>query len=252
VIGTCTIQGCRPSAARLAAAQVASGVVASGAATNEGWSYDPSADAWTSLPNSNNAFYRLGGACGFYKIGGSVSNLDPVHAESEVLPGYDDCGSGADVTWLSEDPTETDVAPGASMTVDVTLDSSVLTQPGTYQAAITVSTDTPYQVPPVQVTFTVNPPKTWGKLSGIVSGKPCTGAAAPIAGATVEIDTWAASYTLITDKDGKYALWLDNRNNPLTLIAAKDGWAPQTTTAKVKPGTPLTVNFTLKPAKACK
>jgi Carboxypeptidase regulatory-like domain len=131
------------------------------------------------------------------------------------------------------------------------MDSSMLTQPGTYQAAVTVTTDSPYPVAPVQVTFTVNPPTTWGKISGVVSGKPCTGSAAPIAGATVQVDTWAASYTLTTGSDGKYVLWLDKRNNPLTLIAAKDGWAPQTTTAKVTPGSPLTVNFTLKPAKAC-
>jgi hypothetical protein len=68
----------------------------------------------------------------------------------------------------------------------------------------------------------------------------------------VQIDTRAASYTLITDSDGKYALWLDKRNNPLTLIVAKDGWQPQTRKVRVKPGSPLTANVTLLPAKPCK
>ncbi|MGH8960687.1 MAG: carboxypeptidase regulatory-like domain-containing protein [Jatrophihabitantaceae bacterium] len=225
----------------------------SSSVTNEGWSFDPAAGAWTALPNSNNSYYRLGGACGFYKVGGSVSNVDPAHADVEVLPGYDSCDSGsADVPWLSESQTETDLAPGASVDVTVSMDSSMLTQPGEYDASIDVSTDTPYPPASVPVTFTVKPPKTWAKIAGVVSGQPCTGSAAPLAGATVEVDSWAASYTLSTDKDGRYALWLDRRSNPLTLIAAKDGWAPQTRTVRITPGNPLTSNFTLKPAKACK
>lgn len=232
---------------------VSGGVISNNATvTNEGWSFDPGAGTWTPLPNSNNSFYRLGGACGFYKVGGQVSTLDQAHVEGEVLPGYDSCDTGgADVTWLSEDPTETDIAAGASATVAVTMDSSMLAQPGTYKAAITVSTDSPYKVDPIQVTLTVTPPKTWGKITGVVTGAPCAGTVAALAGATVQIDTWAASYTLTTDKDGRYTLWLDKRNNPLTVIVAKDGWQPQTRTARVVPGTPLTSNFSLKPAKAC-
>ncbi len=232
---------------------VSGGVINNSAAvTNEGWSFDPAAGTWSALPNSNNSFYRLGGACGFYKVGGQVSTQDQAHVEGEVLPGYDSCdAAGADVAWLSEQPTETDIAAGASATVAVTMDSAVLSQPGTYKAAITVSTDTPYKVNPIQVTLTVTPPKTWGKITGVVTGSPCSGTAAPLAGATVQIDTWAASYTLTTDQDGRYTLWLDKRNNPLTVIVAKDGWQPQTRQAKVVPGAPLTSNFTLKPAKAC-
>ena len=124
--------------------------------------------------------------------------------------------------------------------------------PGTYKASLVFQADTPYPVAPVLVTFTVNPPRTWAKISGVVSGKACNGTVAPIGGATVQIDTWAASYTLVTDRAGAYALWLDKRNNPLTMIVAKDGWQPQTKQVKVKPGSPLTVNFTLLPAKPCK
>jgi len=232
---------------------VSGGVInGSSVVTNQGWAFDPASGSWTALPNSNNSFYRLGGACGFYKIGGSVSQSSPAHAEAEVLPGYDSCAEGAaDVPWLSESPVEVDLAPGASSTVTVTMDSATLTQPGEYDATLLATADTPYPAVAVPVAFTVKPPPTWAKIQGTVSGKPCTGNAAPIAGATVEIDSWAASYTLTTDKDGRYALWLDRRNNPLTLIAAKDGWAPQTRTVRVTVGTPLTSDFTLKPAKAC-
>jgi hypothetical protein len=126
-----------------------------------------------------------------------------------------------------------------------------ITQPGTYTAQLTVGAKTPYAIPPVAVTMTVNPPGTWGKITGTLTGAGCTGSPAPLTGATVQIDSWAASYTLKTDKNGQYALWLDVRNNPLTLIAAKDGWAPQTRNVKITKLTSTTADFTLKPDHTC-
>ena len=104
--------------------------------------------------------------------------------------------------------------------------------------------DTPYPTPPVDVTTVVKPPKTWGKIAGAVTATD----GRPIPGATVQIETWASSYTLKTDKSGAYALWLDVRNNPLQLIAAKDGYQPQIKTTKIAKGTTTTLDFTLKPA----
>jgi len=94
------------------------------------------------------------------------------------------------------------------------------------------------------VTLTVNPPKTWGKIAGTVTST----AGTPIAGATVQINTWAVSYTLKTDKNGQYALWLDVRNNPLQVIVAKDGYQPQVRNVKITRGTTTTADFSLKPA----
>ncbi len=68
-----------------------------------------------------------------------------------------------------------------------------------------------------------------------------------ISGATVQIDSQASSYTLKTNGNGLYALWLDYRNNPLTLIVAKDSWQPQTTTVKIAKRATTTANFVLKP-----
>jgi hypothetical protein len=77
---------------------VSGGVISgSSSITNEGWAFDPTTGAWTALPKSNNAFYRLGSACGFFKARGSISSLDPPTAKAEVLPGYDSCGAGTDV-----------------------------------------------------------------------------------------------------------------------------------------------------------
>jgi hypothetical protein len=223
---------------------VSGGVTANNSViTNQGESYDPSTDAWTALPNSNNTVYRGGSACGFYKVGGSPGGLfsTPL-ASSEVLPGNVDCGENTDVSWLSENKTSVTLAAGAQTTVKVTVNANVpdITQSGTYNAQLVVSSDTPYPVPSVAVAMTVNPPKTWGKISGVVSGPN-----GPIAGATIQINTWAAHYTLKTDKNGYYQLWLDVRNNPLQVICAKDGFQPQVKTVRIKKLVNTTANFNL-------
>ena len=214
--------------------------------TNQGYSYDPAADAWTALPNANQTRYRAGSACGLYRIGGNPggSSVPPV-ADAEVLPGFTQCGGTSDVTWLSESATEVTVAAGKSAKVTVTLDANVadITQPGLYTAAIGFSSDTPYSIPAVPVSMTVNPPKTWGKIAGKVTA--AVGGAA-LGGVTIQIDTWATSYTLKTAADGTYQLWLDTRNNPLQLIAAKDGYQPQVTQVKITKGGTTTANFALK------
>ncbi len=233
---------------------IVSGGVTNGTSTltNQGFAYSPDANSWTALPNSNNALYRGGSACGFYKIGGSLGQFNAVKS-GEVLPGYDQCAATADVPWLSEDKTEVTIQPGKSVKVNVTLDANVpsITQPGTYTAQITIAAKTPYVIPPVDVAMTVNPPGTWGKITGTLTGAGCTGAPTPLTGATVQIDSWAATYTLKTDKNGQYALWLDVRNNPLTLIAAKDGWAPQTKTVRITKLTSTTADFALRPDHTC-
>src|SRR5262249_4094064 len=132
--------------------------------TNQGFSFDPGANAWTALPNSNNTVYRAGSACGFYKVGGSPGRpfATPL-ASSEVRPGFADCGENTDVSWLSESATSVTLAAGASTTVKITVNANVpdITQPGTYNASLSFGTDTPYSVPSVPVAMTVNPPKTW-------------------------------------------------------------------------------------------
>ncbi|WP_435179418.1 carboxypeptidase regulatory-like domain-containing protein, partial [Actinacidiphila sp. bgisy145] len=212
----------------------------SAALTNQTWAYDPSADSWTALPNANSSLYRGGGSAGFYAVGGLVGSTPD--GTAEVLPGYDQTGS-SDVTWLSESTDTLTVAPGASANLTVTLDASApeITQPGVYTASLSLTTDTPYRLAPIGVAFTVKPPATWGKIAGTVTAS----GGGPLAGATVQIDTWATHYTLKTAKDGTYALWLDVRNNPLQLIVAKDGYQPTVTTVKIKKGATTTADFAL-------
>jgi N-acetylneuraminic acid mutarotase len=225
---------------------VQDGVTGAGQLTNTGYAYDPAADAWTALPNANAAAYRFGGALGFYTVGGGQGTFVAPLNTASVLPGYDQAGS-SDVPWLSESPTTVTVAAGKSAKITVTLNAAdpSIVQPGTYTAQLLLNTDTPYQVASVPVSMQVSPPKTWGEIAGTVQYTGSGGTLVPIAGATVQIDTWATHYTLHTDANGNYALWLDVRNNPLTVIAAKDGYQPQAVTVKLAKGKTITTNFTL-------
>ncbi|WP_250002974.1 S8 family serine peptidase [Actinoplanes sp. M2I2] len=216
--------------------------------TNAGFAYDPAADSWAALPNANAPRYRGAAACGFYKVGGSSGGFNPTKT-SEVLPGLAECAENGDVSWMTLDRTEATVAPGKKVTVTVGLTAAV-DQPGAYTGAVTVKTDTPYAVPAVGVTLNALPPKTWAKLMGTVTGAPCGGGSGtPLAGATVQVDSWASSHTFATDAGGAYAYWLDKRNNPLTLIAAKDGFKPQARTSKVSTAEPKVENFALQPVR---
>ncbi|MEV4417834.1 S8 family serine peptidase [Catellatospora sp. NPDC049609] len=215
-----------------------------GAITNAGFAYDPVAGSWSALPNANTARYRGGAACGFYKIGGSSGNFSAL-PDSEALPGFEGCAeAAADVSWLTIDKGAVTLAPGQKVTVTVGLTANV-DQPGTYAASVAIKENTPYTVAPVAVTMNVTPPKTWGKLLGTVTGTNCQGVGAPIAGAVVQVDSWAMSWTFATDADGRYAYWMDRRNNPLTLIVAKDGWKPQTRQTRINTTTPTVEDFAL-------
>ncbi|MGH3447964.1 MAG: Kelch repeat-containing protein, partial [Nocardioidaceae bacterium] len=189
--------------------QLAGGVV-DDLVSNESFEYDPATDSWSSLPNANHALYRGGGACGLYRVGGAVEHFEAT-PYAGLLSGYDQCLAGEDVSWLSANTTEFDVAPGATVTVRVALDSSVLAQPGEYRAGLAVVTDSPYRMQPVDVGMTVNPPKRWGKIGGTVTDTD----GAPIGGATVQVCTMyrhgsgrcgPVTYTLKTDSRGHFQL----------------------------------------------
>ncbi|WTP79743.1 carboxypeptidase regulatory-like domain-containing protein [Streptomyces sp. NBC_00178] len=216
------------------------------AITNQGFAFDPEAGAWSALPNADLATYRGGAGLGLYKVGGGSAPYTPSKTV-ELLPGYDQ-GGETDVTWLSTDAKRFTLQPGASATVAVTLDASVpeVAQPGDFTAVLTLDNDTPYGMRKLPVSLHVDPPKTWGKITGTIRGVQSDGTTKPLAGATVEITSWAAGYSLRTAADGTYSLWLDARNNPLQVIVAKDGYRPVATTLKITKGAVVTGDFTLK------
>jgi N-acetylneuraminic acid mutarotase len=214
--------------------------------TNQGFAYDPASNTWTPLPNANNTLYRSASACGLYQIGGNPGGgFGSPMTNSEVLPGFADCADNTDVSWLSESTASVTLQPGASAHVTVALDAGVaaITQPGTYTGEVVFASDTPYLAAPVAVSMVVNPPDTWGKITGTVTSA-VDGSL--LAGATVEISTSAATYSMKTDKNGQYALWLSAGKSPLQIIVAKDGYLPQVTTVKIKKRTTTKADFALK------
>ena len=230
--------------------EVLGGAVENGASlTNQNFAYDPTTNLWSALPDSQSAAYRGAATCGIYQVGGETAGSYTPMQTAENLPGYDQCGGS--VTWMSTDQSTLTIAPGQKVAVTVTADSSTVSQPGTYQGELTVDDDSPYPgALPVTVTMQVNPPKTWGKITGTVAD----GSGAPIVGATVAIctmyDTQTGScgpvtYTLQTDGSGHYQLWLNKGFSPLEVIAAEDGYTPVMKIAKVTAGTTTTLAFTL-------
>ncbi len=211
-----------------------SGGVSDGLSTSKGFAYDPVADSWTNLPDSINQLSRGATACGFYKIGGSQSwsNDSPF---VEMLPGYADCGTDRDSSWLSLSSTKITVQPWHTALVWVRADATGMDQPGAYSSAVLARSDTRYGVKSVGVRMQVDPPRSWAKIMGTVTGTSCDGTSAPLAGANV----WIAghgTYTLTTDVNGRYAWWLDDHENPLQLTAGRDGWVPKMANVQVHGG----------------
>ena len=218
-----------------------------GAITNAGFAYDPATDSWSGLPNANTARYRGAAACGFYKVGGSSGGFTAT-PDSETLPGFGECAERpADVSWMTIDKTAARLAPGEKVTVTVGMTANV-DQPGAYTGAITIKQNTPYPVQPVSVTMNATPPSTWSKVTGTVTGTNCQGATSPLSNATVQLTAKALSVTLATDTEGKYAYWLDRKHNPLTVIAAKDGWQPQSRKVTLN-SAPTAADFKLSPIR---
>ncbi|MFF2326338.1 MULTISPECIES: carboxypeptidase regulatory-like domain-containing protein [unclassified Streptomyces] len=127
--------------------------------------FDPVTNVWKSLHDADFTAYYAGGSCGLYQVGG-LGQPGTVRGGTRVavLPGYDQC-SGDDVTWLSENRAAVDLAPGRSVTVEVSVDSSVLSGPGDYAAKLNLDTDTPYLGQSIKTTLHVTAPRGKGKTS---------------------------------------------------------------------------------------
>ncbi|GAA1726393.1 hypothetical protein GCM10009809_22670 [Isoptericola hypogeus] len=212
------------------------GGVQAGTITNAAFAYDAGADTWERMPNAGSARYRGGAACGFYKVGGSVQNYIPDPA-AEMLPGYDDCAEGStDVAWLSTDTVSAELGVGESVEVTATMTPDV-DQPGTFTGAVAVAESTPYPQAPVAVTLTVDPPRSWGKLSGLVTGTSCAATAAPLPGATVQLTSGTDRWTFSTPTDGTWARWFDRKvHRKIDVAAAKDGYSIDTARATIVSG----------------
>ena len=99
--------------------------------------------------------------------------------------------------------------------------------------------------------MTVTPPPTWGEVTGTVTGLACNGTRTPLAGATVEVNGRRSAWSLIAGAGGQYALWADQNQDPLSIIAQATGWQAQTAKASITAGKTTTANLTLTPTGGC-
>jgi uncharacterized membrane protein len=160
-------------------------------------------------------------------------------------------GFGSDVPWLSTDPTEGTVGALDNEIVEVTFDASVpeVNQPGEYLATLRINNNTPYGAINVPVSMTVEPSPTVGKLEGVVSSLGyCDNDPAALADVEVLVESYLGNeWTLTTDANGYYQLWVDESHSPLTVSVAPPAHEPGMETDIIITGQmTTTVDFDLR------
>ncbi len=156
-------------------------------------------------------------------------------------------------TWVQPVPSSGTVADHAQQAVAVTLNAGdpAITQPGTYLADLKMSNNTPGMgTISIPVTMTVNAPATWGKLAGTVTGLGyCDSDPAPIAGATVTVETSNdVIRDLTTDNLGHYQVWMEAAvNSPITItVDAEEHISGSVTGVSLIAGQTVTRDFSLR------
>ncbi|HOV49132.1 MAG TPA: S8 family serine peptidase, partial [Anaerolineae bacterium] len=163
-------------------------------------------------------------------------------------------GGTADVPWLTETPVSGNVPAQGNVPVTLGFDAAYVDQPGEYHAELIVKNDTPYGKFSVPVTMTVEAPTSWGQLTGTVTGLGvCDGDPAPLEEAEVVVEsaTTGQTWTLATDENGAYTLWLDQAHSPLTITVTAPDYFGETGGVVVKQGKTTVVDFNLRLLKPC-
>ncbi len=140
----------------------------------------------------------------------------------------------SEVPWVSEQPITATVPVSNSQAVQVVFDAGVreITLPGSYHARLRISSDTPYPATTISLTLSVTVPPTYGKLEGTVQGLGyCNGSPSSLSQADVFIQSsLGTTWTLKTDANGYYQMWMDQANSPITITVTDDYYAAQTVT----------------------
>ena len=135
------------------------------------------------------------------------------------------------IPWLSWAPLTGLLTSGASQTVTLNYDASQVSQPGVYQATVSVQSNTPYAADVFGVKMTVSAPTTMGKLTGLVNGlAACDVNPTPMPNAVVHVESGSGTaWSVTTDLNGRYQLWTPVASSPLTVTAANGaGYEAQT------------------------
>ncbi len=155
-----------------------------------------------------------------------------------------------DVAWISTDPISGTIAADDFQPIEATFDAGVaeVDQPGIYTMQFKTRENTPYLVPNLPVTMTVNPPADWGKLYGDVQSLGyCDADPHPLPGSEVQIESSSGlTWTAITDASGIYQYWVDEAGSPFTLtVSAPDHLPVMHAGIQVSAGITTTTDFNL-------
>ncbi len=204
--------------------------------------------------------YQGGGANVYGTVNLATGAVTPlaVSSPSGEFEGAIQVPGAAPIPWLFEDPESGAVPAATTGTADITFDAGVpeVTQPGDYAGVLTVNNDDPvwdgYSLP---VTMHVTLPATYGQITGTVMGLgPCDDPATAVAleGAEVTVQSATQTWTLFTDADGVYTLWLDAAHSPVSIMANAADYVPSVSTGVVVTAGETTLrNFALHPLAPC-
>jgi uncharacterized repeat protein (TIGR01451 family) len=159
-----------------------------------------------------------------------------------------------DVPWLEFDPVEDAIAGSGTLTATVVFDASEVSEPGEYIAQLSFSTDTPYPKIVLPVTMTTTAPAEFGKLEGTVTSLGyCDIDPAPLNDAAVVVESGDGTiWTVFTNAEGKYTVWVDEAYSPFTITVTvenhPEGYAED---VEVEAGGITEVDFELRWLAPC-
>ncbi len=159
-------------------------------------------------------------------------------------------------TWIQPAPATGTVPEQSEQAVAVTLTAAdpEITQPGTYLGQLRMSNNTPGNgMISIPVTMIVNPPATWGKLQGTVSGLGnCDANPAPLLDALVTITPAVGDPIVIkTDADGYYSYWFDQAASPVSIAVNAVDHLAGSASATIVGGQTTTQDFSLRLDAPC-
>jgi subtilisin family serine protease len=150
----------------------------------------------------------------FHRVAGEADR-------EELLTRVLDFLVAADVPWLEVTPMNGTIPAYDTLVMNASFNASIpeVTQPGVYLAKLRVSNNTPYGRFDIPVTMNVTAPENYGFWDGTVTSLGyCDENPGLVQGAEVLIeDDLGMSWTLITDKNGYYQIWLDEAGSPFTV-----------------------------------
>jgi subtilisin family serine protease len=152
-----------------------------------------------------------------------------------------------DVPWLELSAKRGPVlSPDASGSVVLTLDAAQISEPGTYQARVLVSTGDLSQTPyPVDVVLHVTLPDQWATISGQVHDARTV---VPLSQASVIVD---GGLRLVPDETGFYSVTLplpeQQPSYTQTLVVENAGYVRQTVAVSLTDGAHRVQDFAMEP-----